>query len=298
MTRSYGRADNTESAAHWISTKMTKKHDTGARMRLAYDREGGVLAAFSGKVADYAAARPDYPAPLFETLIATCGLTDKAVIADLGSGTGLLTQGFLQRGFRVFAVEPNDAMRSAGDHLLGKFPEYRSIDGSAESIPLESASVDLVTAAQAFHWFDIDRARTECLRILRPTGNVALIWNDRVFEDSLHRALDEIFAEFGGAKRAALVSHEKGRSISEFFGSTIPKEFSWPHEHRLGEEGLVSLVLSRSYMPARESAAGKEIALRVSELFRKFANADLVSVRYRTVARVGRPAPSGKTGSQ
>lgn len=268
---------------------VTTKIDSGTRLRSLYELEGGVGAIFSEKVADYCASRPDYPTPLFERLSAACGLSADAVIADLGAGTGLLTQGLLQKGYQVIAVEPNAAMRKACDHFLGKFPGYRSVEGSAESIPLGASSVDLITAAQAFHWFEIEKARTECLRVLRPKGRVALIWNDRVLEDPLHAALDAIFAEFGGAKRAALVAHEKGTDVLKFFGSTIPMEFSWPHEHLLGEEGLASLVFSRSYMPKRSSSAGKEIGFRVREIFSQFEKAGVLTVPYRTIAKVGRP---------
>jgi ubiquinone/menaquinone biosynthesis C-methylase UbiE len=184
---------------------MTTNTDTGHQLRFLYEQEGGVRAIFSSRVADYTASRPDYPAPLFETLGSICKLSAGAVVADVGAGTGLLTLGLLQRGYQVTAIEPNASMRQAADYFLGKFPSYRSVEGYAESIPLEASSVDLITAAQAFHWFEIERARTECLRILRPEGQVALIWNDRVLDDPLHVQLDAIFAEFGGAKRAALL---------------------------------------------------------------------------------------------
>jgi SAM-dependent methyltransferase len=268
---------------------MTTDSDTGDRLRSLYDPEGGASAIFSTKVADYSVSRPDYPAALFETLGNTCKLSADAVVADVGAGTGLLTQGLLQKGYHVIAVEPNAAMRRACDHFLGKFSGYRSIEGSAESMPLEESTVDLITAAQAFHWFKIEEARTECLRVLKPQGNVALIWNDRLLEDPLQVALDAIFAGFGGAKRAALAAHEKRNNIFEFFGATVPLQFSWPHEHLLDEEGLTSLVFSRSYMPERSSCAGKEVRSRVREVFSRFAEAGVLVVRYQTVAKVGRP---------
>jgi ubiquinone/menaquinone biosynthesis C-methylase UbiE len=102
-------------------------------------------------------------------------LSAGAAIADVGAGTGLLTRGFLARGYNVVAVEPNPAMREACDRYCGAFERYRSVEGTAESMPLAAGSVDLVTAAQAFHWFDIERARAECLRVLEPDGRVALV---------------------------------------------------------------------------------------------------------------------------
>jgi len=268
---------------------MGTNTDTGTQLRSLYEQDGGVRAIFSAKVADYTASRPDYPAQLFVALRATCNLSVGAVVADIGAGTGLLTQGLLQQGYRVVAVEPNPAMRKAADHFLGKSQGYRSVDGCAESIPLETSSVDLITAAQAFHWFEIERARAECLRVLRPKGQVALIWNDRVLNDPLNIELNTIFAQFGGAKRAALVVHEERADVPKFFGATVPMEFSWHHEHSLNEGGLASLVFSRSYMPERDSPAGREVNLRVRQIFNRLSSAGLLAVQYRTVAMVGRP---------
>lgn len=263
--------------------------DTGSRLRLLYEPQGGVGEVFGSKVADYAASRPDYPAQLFETLASTCGLRRESLIADVGAGTGLLTRGFLSRGYRVVAVEPNAQMRRACDDLLGSMAGYRSAEGRAERIRLESGSVDLVTAAQAFHWFDIERAREEFLRVLRADGQVALIWNDRLATDPLHAALDELFSEFGGEKRSALVAHEDRRDVPLFFRDAHPTTFKWPNEQLLTEDALLSLVLSRSYMPDRESPSGEEVRTRVRRIFDAEADQGSVRVRYTTVAIVGRP---------
>ncbi|MEW6185963.1 MAG: class I SAM-dependent methyltransferase [Thermodesulfobacteriota bacterium] len=258
-------------------------------MRALYDRDGGVGEIFSGKADDYNASRPDYPASLFDALRNTCNLSSGSFVADIGAGTGLLTKGLLQQGFRVVAVEPNASMRKVCDRLLHRFPGYRSVDGSAEKLPIEASSVDLITAGQAFHWFEIDKARLEFNRVLRPNGQVALIWNDRVFEDPLHRALDELFAQFGGTKRAALAAHEKRGDVPKFFGTTIPIEFTWPHEQSLNQAGLESLVFSRSYMPERDSSPGREISHRLERIYKDQARAGLVAVRYTTMVKIGRP---------
>lgn len=263
--------------------------DTGKRLRSLYQAQGGVGEIFGTKVADYNASRPDYPAQLFEALRTHGHLAPSATVVDLGAGTGLLTRGLLQSGATVVAVEPNGPMRGACDHLLQGEQNYRSVDGTAEAIPLESASVDLITAAQAFHWFEVDRARAECLRVLRPGGQVALIWNDRLFGDPLHIALDEVFAEYGGAKRSALLAHEDRSDVPKFFGTAAALEFAWPHAHNLTEAGLLSLVFSRSYMPDRNSAAGQSAAARVSDIFGEAAVDNKVTVRYTTVAMIGRP---------
>lgn len=268
---------------------MSSGRESGTTLRLLYAPEGGVRSIFSERATDYAVSRPDYPAALFEVLKMNCPPNKGAVVADIGAGTGQLTQGLLKSGYRVVAVEPNAEMRDASNFRLGETDGYSSISGCAESIPLESASIDLITVAQAFHWFEVERARIEFLRVLRDGGRVALIWNDRVLEDPLHAALDEVFSRFGGAKRAALVAHEDRSDVPRFFGSTQPKQFVWPHDHYLDREGLLSLVFSRSYIPGRNTPDGPVIADRVRKIFSHFADNETVKVRYRTVAIIGRP---------
>ncbi len=263
--------------------------DSGAQLRSLYQGEGGVTQIFSSKVTDYVASRPDYPAALFEALTVRCKLLPGATVVDVGAGTGLLTQGLLEHGYQVWAMEPNPAMRAVADRALARGSGYRSAEGTAESLPMADASADLITAAQAFHWFDVDRARLEFLRVLRPQGQVALIWNDRVASDPLHLALDEILDQHGGAKRNALVKHEERGDLPRFFGAGIPTELSWPHEHSLNETGLLSLAFSRSYMPQRDSVAGRQASEQLRRLYRRFASDGKLVVRYNTVAIIGRP---------
>ena len=244
---------------------------------------------FSSKVSDYTASRPSYPAALFEDL-AALGLAHDMSVADIGAGTGLFTKSLLDRGWNVIAVEPNNAMRAAADTALSQYPRYRSVAGAAEATALEDRSIDLITAAQAFHWFDIEPARRECLRILRPHGQVALIWNDRDLTDLIQRELDDLFTEFGGAKRKAVLAREDRSSVATFFGAGSIRKQIYPHEQQLDCGGLVSLALSRSYMPGRDTPEGQRVIELVSQLHQRQAEDGLVTVRYQTVMSVGRPA--------
>lgn len=264
-------------------------HATGAHLRSLYQPQGGTGQIFSSKVTDYVASRPDYPAALFDTLRIPCCVPDGANVADVGAGTGLLTQGLLAQGYTVTAIEPSDGMRAAADHALAQFAGYRSASGTAEQLPLADASVDLITAAQAFHWFDIPRARVEFLRVLKPQGQVALIWNDRVSTDPLHVALDGIFAQYGGDKRGAMLAHDERSDVPAFFDSGAYQQWTWPHAHHLDEAALLSLVFSRSYMPARDSALGQQASEDVRRLFQSLATGGVVAVRYTTLAIIGRP---------
>ncbi len=125
---------------------------------------------FRGRAELYARHRPGYPGEVVTLLEDECGLRAGSVVADLGSGTGILAAMLLARGCRVFGVEPNADMRAEGARALAAQEGFVSVDGRAEATTLPDASVDLVTAAQAFHWFDRPRARAEFARILKPGG--------------------------------------------------------------------------------------------------------------------------------
>lgn len=259
----------------------------GARLRDLFSAAGGVHSIFGPKVADYVASRPDYPTALFAELQRRCPAP--AQVVDVGAGTGLLTQGLLRCGYKVVAVEPNADMRRACDHLLGTDPAYRSVAGSAESIPLPDHSVALLTAAQAFHWFDLEKSRHECRRVLTPDGLVALIWNERLNTDPLQRALDVVLGRYGGEKWRLLGIQEQRAGVETFFGHP-PESLIWPHAHALDREGLRALVYSRSYIPARDTPAGADVAAAVDEVFDRFcaAGEDSVLVRYETILLLGR----------
>ncbi len=139
---------------------------------------------FSSRVENYAKYRPGYPKAIIGLLVSECGLTGQSVVADIGSGTGILSELFLRNGNSVFGVEPNPRMRAAAEKLLLVYPGFASRPGRAEATTLEAQSVDFVTAGQAFHWFDRPRAREEFARVLRPEGWVVLIWNERRLDSS------------------------------------------------------------------------------------------------------------------
>src|SRR5437870_2796600 len=145
---------------------------------------------FSRRVENYVKYRPGYPGAVLDWLRQHCGLTADWVIADIGSGTGFLAELFLKNGNRVFGTEPNSEMRAAGETLLKKYSRFVSVDGSAEATGLDSSSVDLITAGQAFHWFDRPRARQEFERILKPGGWAALVWNERLINTPFLVAYD------------------------------------------------------------------------------------------------------------
>ncbi|MFM1850906.1 MAG: hypothetical protein RIS54_590 [Verrucomicrobiota bacterium] len=135
---------------------------------------------FSDRVEAYVRYRPGYPADLISTLVAEAQLGPDSVVADVGSGTGIFTALLLPDTGTVHAIEPNAPMRTWAESTMGAEPKFHSHGTPAEATGLPDASVDLVTAAQAFHWFDPVATRREFARILKPGGQVALIWNERL----------------------------------------------------------------------------------------------------------------------
>ena len=205
---------------------------------------------FSGRVENYRRYRPGYPPTAIELLATHCGLTSGAVVADVGSGTGILSEQLLERGAQVIGIEPNDAMRAAAEERLGTEPRFRSVAGTAEATTLVGESVDLWVAAQAFHWFDAPRARLEALRVLRRGGCAALLWNERPPEPGAFLSEYESLLRRHAAEYTAIVARRVDEaSMREFLGDGM-QVACFPNAQRLSYAGLEGRLLSSSYAPA------------------------------------------------
>jgi ubiquinone/menaquinone biosynthesis C-methylase UbiE len=140
---------------------------------------------FSDRVENYIKYRPHYPPEVIDYLQSQNVLADSSVIADIGSGTGISTEMFLNNGNTVYGVEPNKEMREAAERLLKDYKNFVSVNGTAEETTLKNKSIDIVTAGQAFHWFDIPKSKAEFKRILKDTGYVVLMWNNKQLSSPL-----------------------------------------------------------------------------------------------------------------
>ena len=258
------------------------------------DRTRDSVRRFDDRVADYVAARPGYPREVV-TLLEAQGLPAGATVADIGSGTGKLSEVFLAAGHRVIGVEPNDAMRAAAAGVLGGQPRWRQQTGRADATGLADASVDAVVAGQAFHWFEPEATRREWTRILRPRGLVALIWNDRrregcpILED-YDRLLTEHCSEYGEALRRAPAES----ALAAFFAPGTMHESRFANAQRLGWEGLRARALSASYVP-REGPVHESFFAGLRESFDHHATgsgpAAVVDLLYDTRVFWGRLPP-------
>ena len=204
---------------------------------------------FSSRAENYARYRPGYPDGVIAVLESECGLTKSSTIADIGSGTGILTELLLKNGNKVFAVEPNGSMREFAERTLGLSENFVSVNASAESTGLPDGSVDFVIAAQAFHWFDLPKAKREFARILRTNGWIVLIWNERRLSSTpFLQEYEALLLRYGTDYQK--VRHENITSeIAEFF---LPETFhlkTLENAQYFNFESLKGRLLSSSYTP-------------------------------------------------
>lgn len=239
---------------------------------------------FSDRVDDYRKYRPGYPSGVLDVLRDRCGLGPASRVADLGSGTGILTAMLLGRAAVVHAVEPNAAMRSVAEADLGGRPGFVSVAGSAEATGLPEGSVDLVTAAQAFHWFDADRTRVECGRILAPGGRAALIWNERQasapgFQAGYESLLEENIEEYRAMKAGDRVAAE---AVERFFAPAATARIDLEFSQSLDWESLKGRFLSSSYAPKPGSPGHATVMDGLRRLFERHAPGGRVRIAYIT----------------
>lgn len=247
---------------------------------------------FSSRVDNYVKYRPSYPAAVIDLLRRECGLAGREVVADIGSGPGNLTRLLLENGNRVFGVEPNREMREAGERLLGGYPRFVSVDGTAEATTLASESVDLVTAGQAFHWFDRGRARRELGRILRLPRHVALVWNERrVASTAFLSAYEELLQTYG--TDYAEVQHRgatDAAALRDFFGSDGYRQAAFLNEQVFDFDGVRGRLLSSSYAPEAGQPRYVSMLEDLRALFEAHQSGGVVTVEYDTTVYYGRIA--------
>ncbi len=233
---------------------------------------------FSNRAAFYVRYRPSYPTAVYTHLQTHCNLTPDSIIADIGSGTGLLAQLFLERGNTVFGIEPNQAMREAGEAFLANYAGFHSINASAEMTTLADNSVDFVIAGQAAHWFDPLPAKTEFERILRPNGRIAFAWNGVTEENS------PFMREHGEAVSTYRhpIPHTNNRYAPEDIlgeGFTIHEfdNFKW-----MDYETLEGGALSSSNAPLAGDALHEPFLAELRRLFAEYGENGRVLFQFKT----------------
>ena len=257
---------------------------------------------FSDRVDDYVKYRPHYPVAILSYLRETYSFSPDWVVADIGSGTGISAELFLRHGNKVVGVEPNREMRRKAEELLSKYPGFVSVEGTAEATGLGDASVEMIVAGQAFHWFDPVQARAEFVRIARPGAVVAdrlrrraespgatvvLMWNERLVLSDFEREYEELILRYAGDYQTINHKNITDDRIGEFFRPQAFALRSFENEQRFDLAGLKGRLLSSSYIP-KEGPGFETMIAALGVLFARHATGGQVRVGYETKVYTGK----------
>lgn len=254
---------------------------------------------FTGRASEYSKYRPGYPRKIIAILEKEIGLNKRWDVADVGSGTGILSRPFVRYGNKVFGVEPNEEMRLSAEKSLGRrFSNFVSVSGRAEATSLPSHSVHLVLVGQALHWFDQDGAKREFARILMRNGYVSIVYNRRRQDGGVEMAYSDLIRRY--ARRGATVPEAGDAFVSRFFGAGLRGRFSVPNSQTLDLDGLLGRLASASYMPRRASRKWASIEEEAKRIIREYGRRGRVSLHYDTTIYLGRvvlnPVTTSKGG--
>jgi len=243
---------------------------------------------FSNRVEDYVKYRPGYPDGIVKFLHDTYGLTQDKLIADIGAGTGISTELFLKKGYRVIAIEPNLEMREKAIELIGSYHGFIPQNGTAENTGVKSSIVNAVIAGQAFHWFDAEKTRTEFKRILKPNGIVALIWNERKTTSAFEQEYDQLIIKHGNDYVKVDHRNIDTEHIAAFFNPEPVHLEVFSNKQVFDFEGLKGRLLSSSYMPTREDIGSQPMIDDLQALFDKYQQDGVIVINYDTKVYSGR----------
>jgi ubiquinone/menaquinone biosynthesis C-methylase UbiE/catechol 2,3-dioxygenase-like lactoylglutathione lyase family enzyme len=238
---------------------------------------------FTNRVENYVKYRPSYPLEAIDYLYQTVGINPESEVADIGAGTGIFSQLLLQRGSKVTAVEPNQAMREAAERMLAAEPRYTSVIGSAEDTQLQSHSIDFIVCAQAFHWFDQAAAQLEFRRVLKSGGKAVLIWNSRLIKGSAFlEEYEQLLNKFGTDYAKVNHSNISQEALDAFFKQGEKKIGRFKNSQKVDYEGLSGRLLSSSYIPVIGHPSYEPMMVELKDIFERNNQHGIVSIDYET----------------
>ncbi len=236
---------------------------------------------FSNRVENYIKYRPGYPKEIIDFLTEKINFRSGWMIADIGSGTGILSKLFLENGNIVLGVEPNEEMRKAGENQLKNYSNFISINGSSENTSIDDDKVDLIAAGQAFHWFNVEKSKKEFKRILNKNGYVILVWNNRKTGSSgFLRDYEELLKNHSVDYQ--LVDHKNvnEKILKQFFDNYELKIFQ--NFQDFDFEGLKGRLLSSSYAPMPGHPKYLPMMAQLENIFNKNKTDGKVKFEYNT----------------
>ncbi|MHA1518683.1 MAG: class I SAM-dependent methyltransferase [Promethearchaeota archaeon] len=244
---------------------------------------------FSTRVENYKKYRPHYPIKVIEELNNYLHQKKGLQVADIGSGTGIFTERLLEVGYSVFAVEPNEEMRQSAEKDLSLNPDFHSINGTAENSTLPEESIDLITAAQSFHWFSPEPTLKEFQRILKPEGLIAFLWNERDNDaSSFLKEYDLLLCEACPSYETSPHLNIGKQKILDYIEEISLEEFHFSNYQEFDKEGFIGRVLSSSYTPLPDSPDYISFITKITALFNKHQENGKVNIQYNTHLYLGR----------
>lgn len=245
-----------------------------------------VTSAYSSKAVKYATYRWDYAPEAIQTILDATQISDEAYIADIGAGTGILTKHFADKVKRVFAIEPNAEMRQMATRVLAPYPSCQTIDARAEATTLPDHSIDLITVAQAIHWFEPEPTRVEFLRILKAGGWLAILRNYGT-DNVLNEAVAQILIEESAMQPSHSNQVAARKPLRFFYGGDDFQIQTFSFTMQETWEGFMGALSSASYVPDEDSPLYARLARAARELFERFSSAGLLAVHGATELCLG-----------
>jgi SAM-dependent methyltransferase len=255
-------------------------------------REAAMNTEFNDRSQEYAIGRPSYPLEILQ-ILTDLGIGERSTIADIGAGTGLLTKIVGELGSNVLGIEPDEEMMNEGRNYCTDNQNIKFIHASAEDTGLEDTSVDLITIAQAFHWFDKHKCKEEFKRILKEDGYVMIVFNEMQRDSRLAQEYTDVLHQFKAKHNAGISDFDPDEEKRRFFGQGYSK-ILFDYGHTLTEEAFIGGALSLSYTPSKKDTRYEEFVAALRKLFSYFQKDGAITFQYKTEVCVCRFLQEGK----
>ncbi|MEL7121560.1 MAG: class I SAM-dependent methyltransferase [Bacteroidota bacterium] len=235
---------------------------------------------FSDRVANYVKYRPSYPEEAITSFIREYSISKESTFADIGSGTGIFSKLLLEQGMNVFAIEPNLEMRTYAENHLKTYARFESMNATAENTGLKDQSVDVITCAQAFHWFELEPTLKEFNRILKSKGFILLIWNERKIDTPFLQQYEDLLIQY--AIDYTQVNHMNYTSerLASIFSERKMELYQYQNCQLFDLEALKGRLLSSSYSPKESHPNFKPLMTEIERLFETTQKEGTVSFDY------------------
>lgn len=243
---------------------------------------------FNDTVGLYLKYRPSYPSDILTELVTTKAFSSRSIIADIGSGTGFLTKLFLDHGNTVFGVEPNLGMKAAAEQYLAQYPTFHSIEATAENTKLAENSIDWITVGTAFHWFHVNKTKTEFTRILKSPGYVLLVWNVRDISQPLIRDYENLLLKYCNEYAKSQAETFNQSAVAEFFLPFEMKTADFPNQQNFNWDALKGRLLSTSYCLKEANPNFSNMLNSLKDIYDKYQKNNIVAFHYVTKLYYGR----------